>query len=412
MITESLKEKINQLFVETPDNVSVAYGNKTTNNEKTGERAIIFMVDKKKPIDELLPNEILPQEIEVGGVIYKTDVVEVGIIKAMACDPTTLGQCYGWQTTPPSNRYITRPIQGGVSLSSKNNQGHVGTLGFIAVDIETQAIVGVTNNHVAIGDAFYTTERNLAGVLQNESSDNAYQPGESSTLPISWKVGEVVRYVPIYLPTSPNAYSNRVDGALISLTSSTISNSVSFKQLGLTGIFPMPFATTSELDNLLVTNPPLYSTGRTTGPKEGNPCGLIIETIGAYANVGGYKIQGATTNVFFSDLISFTRINRDCLYPIYPGDSGSALIANFNGVWKIIGLCFAGSDTVGIACRIDRVASELSIQAWDGTAKNYINPATKQTLTVPYSSSDKIINCSGQTYWQVGLTNVTNPKCV
>ena len=50
-------------------------------------------------------------------------------------------------------------------------------------------------------------------------------------------------------------------------------------------------------------------------------------------------------------------------------DSGSALAAYIDGVWKIIGLCFAGSTYYGMACRIDNVAAQLNISAWDGTTK-------------------------------------------
>ena len=50
--------------------------------------------------------------------------------------------------------------------------------------------------------------------------------------------------------------------------------------------------------------------------------------------------------------------------------------------WKIIGLAFAGNTFDGFACRIDDVASELGIQAWDGTTKNYLNLATKQSSLI------------------------------
>ena len=124
MLTQPIKEKIKQLFIDTPENVGVSFGNKKVNNKNIGERSIVFLVDKKKPISELLPEEILPTNVEVDGYNYKTDVVEIGQIKAL-CDQITLGQCFNWQpagTTIPPNRDLQRPIQGGISLSTKNNE--------------------------------------------------------------------------------------------------------------------------------------------------------------------------------------------------------------------------------------------------------------------------------------------------
>ena len=37
-----------------------------------------------------------------------------------------------------------------------------------AVDVATQALVGVTNNHVVIRDASYTSQRNPSGLIENE----------------------------------------------------------------------------------------------------------------------------------------------------------------------------------------------------------------------------------------------------
>jgi hypothetical protein len=411
MLTESIQNKINELFQDTPDNVGVAYGNKVIGGQQTNERSIVFMVEKKLPINEIPSEEVLPTTINIDGVEYKTDVIEVGKIEVFSCDGTTLGTCYGWQnpSTPPSNRNTIRPLQGGVSITSTSKQGTVGTMGFIAVDVETQAIVGVTNNHVVIGDAFYTSQRNLNSTIENELNDLAYQTGDYQPSPSNLQVGQVVRYVPIYRIGSPNQYDNYVDGALISLTSTTINNTVSFKQYGLTGNIPMPFASTSEINNLLSSNPPLYSTGRTTGPKEGSPCGLKINAVGVASAVSGYHSQGSTYSAYYGDLLCFTRINPDCSWPIYPGDSGSGLIANFSGTWKIIGLCFAGSQYFGYAARIDRVANMLGIEAWDGTAKNYIDPTTIQNITIPGGTSTKTTICNAKTYWQVGLTNTSNP---
>jgi hypothetical protein len=87
------------------------------------------------------------------------------------------------------------------------------------------------------------------------------------------------------------------------------------------------------------------------------------------------------------------------------------LIADYSGTWKIIGLCLAGSTNYGLACRIDNVATQLGIEAWDGSAKNYIDFASQDIITVTGTSSDATIVCDGKTYWQIGA-GLTNNPCV
>jgi hypothetical protein len=426
MLTEPIKQKIEELFQSTPDYVGVGWGNKISNDQHTGERSIVFNVTKKLPLSEIPEEEHLPSTVEIDGVIYKTDVVEVGEITAFACPTTTLNSCYSWtnfafneyvggptyggQNIAPGNRGVIRPMQGGISITSQKQLGTVGTLGFLAVDNEKNALVGVTNNHVVIGDAFFTTYRTLTN--SNEYQDQYYQSGESGFQGNpNYVVGEVVRYVPI----NPSPSLNAVDGALVTIDPSKVTNAESYKLYGTSITTPMPFATTAEINNLVSTNPALASSGRTSGVKQGSPCGLKIFQVGGSTSVTGYKLQGVTQTVAFNDIITFIRNSPDqtatpqCPYPIYPGDSGSALAAYINGVWKIIGLVFAGSDYYGMACRIDNVAAQLNISAWDGTVKNYFNTGSRQYITTPGGSSNKTLTCTSNIYWQVGTTSLTNP---
>jgi hypothetical protein len=167
----------------------------------------------------------------------------------------------------------------------------------------------------------------------------------------------------------------------------------------------------------LISNPILYKSSRTTGVSQGSTCPLRVYSLGAYTGVSGYKLQGVVKTVPFSDLIVFVRPENDpnlsttCPYPIAGGDSGSCLIADFNGTWKIIGLNFAGSGTIGIACRIDNVASQIGIQAWDGSLKNLVDPSTIIFKTISGASSSKTVICGGETFWQMGLTT-TNNNCI
>lgn len=408
MMNSNINEKIKELFEATPKNISVAFGKKSVGGELTGELAFMFMVPQKLPLNEIPENEILPLSVIVDGESYKTDVVEVGEIKLLACDSNSNNSCYGWQTTPPSNQNAIRPIKGGIQISSHNNSLNypssitVGTLGFIALDSETSALVGVSNNHVLVKNAFYTSERNVNGAtVENETDDNVYQNGfDRST---GGTIGKVIRYVPL-----SKTGLNQVDGALFGIYSNMVSNSESYKQHGLSISTPMPFASTTEINNALIGDYPLASSGRSTGAKMNSPCGLVVNSLGAITYVGPFYDNGTYETPLFNDLIAFSRENADCNYPIYPGDSGSGLLANINGTWKIIGLCFAGSNTMGYACRIDHVASQLGIQSWDGTSKPFIDINSIDIKAVLGTSTDKTIDCNGTTYWQMGSANNTN----
>ena len=107
---------------------------------------------------------------------------------------------------------------------------------------------------------------------------------------------------------------------------------------------------------------------------------------------------------------STTTNGNACYYPINSGDSGSALLANINGTVKIIGLCFAGSDLgepddymrIARACRIDRVAEELNIEAFTGQTVNYSNKNNPQIHYESGFSSLSAVTINGKKYYQVG----------
>lgn len=419
---QDIKSTIESLSLSHPNITSIGYGYKMVRGQQTDDLAIVYSVKEKKPLSELSLEEIIPSIISINGNPVKTDVIVIENVELLVCNA---GCADG--SGSAANRVLTRPLQGGLSVTSKNNVSTKGTMGFIAVDVATQALVGVTNNHVTIKDPFFTSQRNLLGILENDytPTNDIYQDGESGTIPPSnYVIGQSVRYVPILEQGNGINYA---DVAMFSLKQEDIDIATSFKQIGESYNQPLPFATTSELDNLLITNPMLYSSGRTTGPKGGASCPLRVSQI-AVSTIPQFNLQGTQVSALFADTIRFVKPINDpivsssgcadvsnlCINPIRPGDSGSALIADFDGVRKIIGIVFAASTCggdifYGYACRIDRVAQELGIQAWDGTAKNYIDPSTIEYITTFNGSGSKTITCNTKTYWQAGLTNLNNP---
>jgi hypothetical protein len=420
MLTQEIKNKLNELYQNTPDYVGVGYGHKTIKGVETSDKSIVFTVPKKISLNEIPFNERLPEFVEISGTIYRTDVIEIGKVVPMTnyvvCNnPLINPSCYTWSplgSVNPPNRNTLRPLVGGISLTADRVAPAVGTLGLIVVDSLSQKLVGLTNNHVVVQDASYTSYRNLNNInyIVNEYKSLAYQSGEVTTS-VSTRIGEVVRYVP--LKSQPEL--NTVDGALVSLCANTVSNTTSFTQLGINYSQPMPFATTAEIDSLLATPRTILSSGRTSGVKSGD-CGLKIKYLGATQTVGSYPLQGEGRVVSFNDLIVFTRLSEGCNFPIYGGDSGSVLIADFDGIYKIIGLNFAGSSQLpgsttdigqyGYACRIDNVAFELGIEAWNGTLKNTVS--TIEKVITSGGSPNKTIIVDGKTYWQVGLSRYLN----
>ena len=143
--------------------------------------------------------------------------------------------------------------------------------------------------------------------------------------------------------------------------------------------------------------------GRTTGAK-GSPGTLCPLRIFSMVNTNvGYNLQGTQTLAYMQDLIAFVKPDNSasysppspsssvavCPYPAWAGDSGSTLIANIGGTWKIVGLVFAGdgasynqfsgyevASSIGLACRIDHVASQLGIKAWTGSAAPVVDENT------------------------------------
>lgn len=401
-------------------NVHLTFAFKIKGDIITDERCVAFVVDNKLPLDKLSAEDILPSEIMVNGTRYPTDVIEIKDVTALLACPT---QCTTWQTTPPGNRNTVRPLVGGLSIGAKNNITptgcNVGTLGFIAVDRASQALVGVTNAHVVVKNAFYTMEQDLTKLVQNQRDNYVYQTGETCTVNPAIQIGQVIRYNPLYkVPTvdfnNPNVYVfpifNVVDAALVSLKQSDVSNTESFKQYGLNYNLPLPFATSDELDNLYST-PKLYSSGRTSGARGEEPCSLGY--YGTYRDVlavNGYDLQGEDYAPWFTNFILFSASGGECV-AVSGGDSGSALIADIGGVRKIVGLVFAralvNNIQMGLAVPIDMLAYQLGIEAWDGTPKNFIDPLSIEYTTVPGKSNDAAIKKDGKVYWQVGLTGPT-----
>jgi len=407
-LTNEILNKIDELRDLYPHAISIGFGPKISNGKTTGDSAIIYQLKEKKPIASLSPEEIIPLEIQIGEDVIKTDIVEIFAVNSLVCN-IGCGEDNGSNSIP--NRTYTRPIKGALSITTSNQYPSRGTIACLVKHTQSGAIVGLTNNHVTIQDAFYTSERNQSGLLKNEyTPTNVIYQNTEPNIPNSTDIiGQSLRYVPI---VKFGTGINKVDGAIFSLNANVIDLNSSWEQIGLSLTQNPPFATTEEINNLYSTNPQLYSSGRTTGPKGGSLCPLTIYQVGGNTLVN-YKLQGVPTQCVFTNCIVFVKPDLatptaqvpQCFNPVRPGDSGSLLLANINGTIKVIGLNFAGGEDAngntiyGWACRIDEVATQLGIEWWDNTLpKTVVNLSSIEYKTLNGGSSNKTLYCGGKTY--------------
>lgn len=106
--------------------VGVAVGYREEGGEATDELAVVALVQKKKPLDALQPEDVVPRELEGA----RTNVIEVGVLTAH------LGPRSRWRPTIPCGITIGHP------------QVTAGTLGAMVRDASSGAPLILSNNHV------------------------------------------------------------------------------------------------------------------------------------------------------------------------------------------------------------------------------------------------------------------------
>jgi hypothetical protein len=435
--------------------ISVGYGKKITNNRRTNTNSIVFGVEKKLPLSELVASGlyVVPEKITIDGIEYTTDVVETQVPTFLNCsnyNPSVIGNAL-----PPEiyrHRVNTSPLKGGIVIKPGSASWR-GTLGLICVDSETKCFVGLTNAHVAVYPeqfVFYNTGFYQTSNISWRSKQEVCQFTEYPT-PFNINgeysinsIGYVKKFSPAidgYVDFTDQVIRyHSIDAAVISLNEcapvgkgdlptrgslpwnekyKVIDFQESFKQLGIDYNQPMPFATTAEINSLIDIPRNIYSVGRSTGVKGYAGCRISISDLFFAIWVqASPELYG-----YFYDCIKYVPVDSEWI--IYSGDSGSILIADFDGTFKIIGLVFAGVDSAngyGVACRIDRVASQLGIEAWSNQEKYFANNNDIKIFVEDYSTltgnfnqsifdSDwplkKSIPNSGD-FWFMGLAKISD----
>jgi len=315
--------------------VYISEGKKIVDGKDTGRPAVVVGVVKKKPLSQLSKREIIPKKIN--GV--ETDVIEVGGI------PKAL-------TTRRTGKW--RPAPGGVSVGHVNVTA--GTLG-MKIQQGDKAYI-LSNNHV------------LAHENKAEIGDPILQPGAYDGGTILDKIGTLAKFVPIEVAggsdcpffnivcTGLNGLADfgcfigkllglkflcrktrinptvQVENIVDCALAEVASHDVTFEILGYGEPAPALIAPQVNMN--------VKKSGRTTELTEG-----IITSINATVQV--MMTDGIA---IFTDQIIMTKM-------LEGGDSGSVLLNKNNG---LVGLCFAGSDTMSIANKMTNVFAELGIE--------------------------------------------------
>lgn len=307
--------------------VSIGIGYKKVNGIKTDKLSVICSVEQKKPIATIQEKDLVPQEIQ--GI--PTDVVQSGVIKAFGVYDTV------------------RPALGGDSI------GHyaitAGTLGCVVKKNGQRMIL--SNNHVMansneakVGDQILKPGAYDGGKLENQiasldSWQNIVFIGEGlpdTNCSIANGLAMILNVFSAMLgrQSRMRAYSLQAEVNLIdaALAKPIVNLDVSDEIRDIGKIANMKSA---ELGM------EVHKRGRTTGYTKG-----IVDQIDVTTQVS----YGTNKTAVFSDQVIITSDNGSFSQP---GDSGSAILSGNN----LVGLLFAGSDTITIVNRIENVFNIL-----------------------------------------------------
>lgn len=383
------KNKKTGEFMAKRNVVGVGVGFKNKLGENTGDPSVVVLVQQKKPPSALTEDDLIPKEVDG----LKTDVVEIGILRAQGLNP----------------KAEFRPvIQPGISLA--HYMVGAGTFGAVVRDNTTGDRLILSNNHV------------LANSNDAQPGDSILQPGalDGGMIP-----SDVVAYLHSFRrlayiedappddgtddpappppgnnrPPAPPPPDNNDGGSFIDfliglanlLARLTGSNkraqavpqapaaqaATLARAQSLTAGSPaeLPFVAQAALDNLMdaalarPVNPGAVSDeilgiGRVIGTRAPE-LGMELEKFGRTTGytTGNVSLLDATVNVQY-DTLAGTRTARFVGQVITSpmsksGDSGSLVVSTADK--QAVGLLFAGSEFATIFTPIDRVLSTLNV---------------------------------------------------
>ncbi len=315
--------------------VGVGYGIREKGGNKTGEDAIVVLVDRKLPSEKLRSRDLIPQTMED----YRTDVIEIGEIQFLNNNLRTSRM---------------RPALPGVSI------GHykitAGTLGAIVRDKNTGKPLILSNNHVLANITNGRDNRSSIGdaILQPGTYDGGSKPKDV--------IGHLERFIPI-----ERGYGNRptcpIANTLEKLANFTLhlikpDYELKFFKNGEGNL--VDCAVASPINNKVI-GTKIVEIGEIKGTKEPE-VGMKVKKSGRTSGItrGKVKVINSTIEVKMTENESAIFHDQFIVDPISkPGDSGSLVVDENNNA---VGLLFAGSDKATVCNWIEYVMDELDIE--------------------------------------------------
>ena len=310
--------------------IMIGNGHKIIAGKDTGRKAIVVGVLEKKPLSALQKQDVIPKRIN--GI--ETDVVQTKMFKALVEIPTRTSK---W-----------RPAIGGISIG--HHDITAGTLGMVVKKNGIKQIL--SNNHV------------LANQNMAEIGDAILQPGVADGGTMEDKIAELSKYVPIELIRMSDCplmnLNVRIMNGLAKL----------FKRKSTT---PPPIVAINNLVDCALATPVSQDDleewihGERTFDRI-IPSNEIVEAViglpvkksGRTTELTHGKVTATevTAQVMMGDGIAIFTDQIAMEYMLAGGDSGSVLLTEDN---KLVGLCFAGSDTMSLANRMANVFDALEV---------------------------------------------------
>ncbi|MHB1651432.1 MAG: hypothetical protein ACYCVD_03010 [Desulfitobacteriaceae bacterium] len=308
---DKLNDYSKKNLLSLPHAVGVGYGFKEVGGIKTNQEAIVVLVSKKLPPEQLADHELVPKIVD--GMF--TDVIEIGEFKALKVEMLEPLQ---------SRTEKVRPAPPGVSI------GHylitAGTFGAVVYENSTAKPMILSNNHVLANATNGNDQR--ASV-----NDRIYQPGPIDFVHVD--LGYADRQ---YIIACLKRWVNLADYPSINLVDCAIGepleNSMIIPEILDIGLVQ---GVTTPVLNMAV-----KKSGRTTGLTFGQ-----ITVLDAMVDVQ----YGPGRILRFNNQIITTNMSA-------PGDSGSLLLDDNN---LAVGLLFAGSDTATVHNPIQTVLELLGV---------------------------------------------------
>ena len=338
--------------------------------------------------------------------------------------------------------------------------GEVGTLGFIAQDVETDAVVAVTNAHVAAGIALgrqYFEVDETASMPTNYNSKTSVD--ENITYPLARNTGSLnnvnvnttgsigrvwrthqnevadagaLASAPL-TANIPSTNINSIDAAVVALDTGSFDTS-SWNQLNLDGYNSgsnPPWETDTVTLNGLLGNRLIISGARTGAKGEDTYAGsqsdvhLVVTGVNGMTRIRTDETDLGVETVWFTDTMNFHAIDTSNGNLILPGcsnggDSGSGIYGDFSVAQdlsdvRLVGLNYAGSwdadagtagdQSSGTFCRLDHVASLMRIKRWDGADTTTVNTGSAEEIIIDGYDTRQSVLYNGKRYYRSGTTS-------